>query len=97
MLRNRVDIYRKTDINPVGLNPPNITWKNRPAGTGKTGCGDYAACLNDVDFFERHRPGSSHRSTLAANAITMTAAHAMATNAAAYAIIPAVDGNGRRT
>ena len=39
-LRNRVDIYRKTDINPGGLNPPNITGRNQHGWTGKTGCGD---------------------------------------------------------
>ena len=43
-LRNRVDIYRKTDINPGGLNPPNITWEE-PAAGPKNRSRRFGACL----------------------------------------------------
>ncbi len=53
VLRNRVDIYRKCDANPGGLNPVDLHFDEAPWLELENAAGDiYNSCKNDIQAFE---------------------------------------------
>jgi hypothetical protein len=54
VLRNRVDIFRKTDVNQGALNPANFNWEDPAWQTlEQSAKAAYEACGDDADAYER--------------------------------------------